>query len=268
MSPDLSEEKDENRVYYNLTITFAVGAVSGILLHKFWIRHGRRIRNGDHVTGDMLEKKRWIKGRVTSVGDGDGFRLYHTPLLRIGAVPKAKKDLKDQTIRIRIAGADAPEGAYFGRPAQPFAVESHDWLKNKILDQKVYCELLQRDQYSRIVANVDVPRFSLAGLFRGRFSENLALEMLKAGHATTYEQASAVYGNEGKDAYLNAEKEARAKRRGMWKNGTKIELPAEYKRKYSRASPLAEKEGPQRTVIRRQPSKSVPVRFLRRLLKK
>ncbi|KAM6493213.1 hypothetical protein JOM56_011347 [Amanita muscaria] len=219
----------------------------------------------------MLENKRWIKGRVTSVGDGDGFRLFHTPLLRIGAVPKTKKgmhdfaDLKDQTIRIRIAGADAPEGAYFGRPAQPFAVESHDWLKNKISGKKVYCQLLQRDQYSRLVANVDVPRFPLVGR---RFSENLALEMLKAGHATTYEQASAAYGKEGKDAYLNAEKEASAKRRGMWKNGTKIETPAEYKRRYSQPSALAEKEEPQRTVIRRQPSKSVPVRLLRRLLKK
>lgn len=260
MSP---EEKDENKC--NSIITFAVGAISGILLHKLWIRHGRRIRNGDHVTGDMLEKKRWIKGKVTSVGDGDGFRLFHTPLLRIGAVPKTKKDLKDQTIKIRIAGADAPEGAHFGRPAQPFAVESHNWLKNKISGKKVYCELLQRDQYSRIVANVAVPRFPLV---RRRFSENLALEMLKAGHATTYEQASAAYGKEGKDVYLTAEKAARAKRRGMWKNGTKIETPAEYKRKYSQASPLAEKEEPQRTVIRRQPSKRAPVRLLRRLFKK
>jgi endonuclease YncB( thermonuclease family) len=59
--------------------------------------------------------------------------------------------LKDQTIHIRIAGVDAPEAAHFGRPAQPFAPEALAWLKNSIEGKTVYCQLIRRDQYSRIV---------------------------------------------------------------------------------------------------------------------
>lgn len=60
-------------------------------------------------------------------------------------------ELKDQTIHIRIAGVDAPEAAHFGRPAQPYAPEALAWLKNAIEGKTLYCQLIHRDQYSRIV---------------------------------------------------------------------------------------------------------------------
>jgi endonuclease YncB( thermonuclease family) len=61
--------------------------------------------------------------------------------------------LKDQTIHIRIAGVDAPEAAHFGRPAQPYAPEALAWLKNAIEGKTLYCRLIHRDQYSRIVSS-------------------------------------------------------------------------------------------------------------------
>ncbi|KAI6020514.1 hypothetical protein EDC04DRAFT_2738026, partial [Pisolithus marmoratus] len=54
------------------------------------------------------------------MGDADNFRSYHTPGIGwrwFRRVPTLAKDLKDQTIHIRIAGIDAPEGGHFGRPA-------------------------------------------------------------------------------------------------------------------------------------------------------
>ena len=107
-----------------------------------------------------------------SVGDADNFRLYHTPgfgwrwPIKFRIIPsktkgnlynlkqsstKFRSDLKDQTIHIRIAGVDAPEAAHFGRPAQPYSAEALAWLKNAIEGKMVYCQLIQRDQYSRIV---------------------------------------------------------------------------------------------------------------------
>jgi len=66
--------------------------------------------------------------------------------------------------------------------------------------------------------------------------------MLKAGWATTYEQSAAQYGKEGKAAYVAAEKRAKAKRRGMWKHGTTIETPAEYKRRHAQPAHKSQDE--------------------------
>lgn len=41
--------------------------------------------------------------------------------------------------------------SHFGKPAQPFAKESMEWLNNTILGKTVHCQLVQRDQYSRVV---------------------------------------------------------------------------------------------------------------------
>ena len=86
-------------------------------------------------------------------------------------------DLKNETLSIRIAGVDAPEvfcvskcylpllsysipmfffifkASHFGKPAQPYAAESLTWLREKILGKVVYCQLLRKDQYSRIVSS-------------------------------------------------------------------------------------------------------------------
>lgn len=51
-------------------------------------------------------RRKSLLGRVTSVGDGDNFRLFHTPGGRLAGwgwlpgrrVPKVKDDLKDETV--------------------------------------------------------------------------------------------------------------------------------------------------------------------------
>lgn len=53
-----------------------------------------------------LYRRKSLLGRVTSVGDGDNFRLFHTPGGRLAGwgwlpgrrVPKVKDDLKDETV--------------------------------------------------------------------------------------------------------------------------------------------------------------------------
>ncbi|KAJ7600785.1 hypothetical protein C8J56DRAFT_911288 [Mycena floridula] len=221
------------------TTAFAAGIVSIVAGRSLYVRHFRRIKNADWVNPTVLLKKKWIKGYVTSVGDADNFRLYHTPgfgwrwPLKFRRIPDVAKDLKDQTIHIRIGGVDAPEAAHFGRPAQPYSEEALAWLRNRILNRTLYCQLLRRDQYGRVVAIVTEKPWILPGTwFTGK---SLAIEMLKAGWVTTYEQSGAEYGKWGKEHFLKLEMQAKAARRGMWAASTKAETPAEYKRRHAQA---------------------------------
>ncbi|KAJ8090430.1 putative endonuclease lcl3 [Marasmius tenuissimus] len=222
--------------YQILLAGVAAGSLITVVGRKVYRRYFWRIKNSDWITPDILGKRRWVKGVVTYVGDGDNFRLYHTPgfgwqwPLKFRRIPLKNKDLLNRTIHIRIAGVDAPECAHFGKPAQPYADESLAWLRNRITGKTLYCQLLQRDQYSRVVSNVVVKRSFAPGSL---LANSLAIEMLRAGWATVYEQARAQYGPEGKEEFLRVEQEAKNARRGMWQKGLTGETPAEYKRRYA-----------------------------------
>ncbi|EIN05748.1 nuclease [Punctularia strigosozonata HHB-11173 SS5] len=224
---------------------FALGAASTYACIHAHRRFWRRLPNGDWITPEHFAKKRWIKGVVTSVGDADNFRLYHTPgfgwrwPLKFRRVPSIAKELKDETIHIRMAGIDAPEAAHFGRPSMPYAAEALAWLKQTVDGKAIYCQLIRRDQYFRIVAvPVLPPRLLPAWLKSGRC---ISLEMLHAGWASTYQQANAEYGQWGKEEFLRIEHEAKVARRGQWANGISGETPAEYKRRHAGSADAAEK---------------------------
>ncbi|KIM24501.1 hypothetical protein M408DRAFT_232281 [Serendipita vermifera MAFF 305830] len=203
---------------------------------KMYKRFIKRIPNADAVSPEEVAKRRWIKGVVTSVGDADNFRLYHTPgigwrwPLKFRFIPKTTKELKDQTIHIRMAGADAPEAAHFGKEAQPYAAEALAWLRGYVLEKRIWCQMVHKDQYGRIVA---VPMLPTIIPFRYR---NVSLEMIRAGWATVYEQSNAVYGKEGKARYLAIEATAKSARRGMWEKGVDGETPAAYKKRHAAAT--------------------------------
>ncbi|KAI0742461.1 SNase-domain-containing protein [Daedaleopsis nitida] len=230
--------------HYLLAIALLAGGTTALGARYVYVRQFRRIPNAEWVNPDMLARKRWVKGYVTSVGDADNFRLYHTPgfgwrwPLKFRTIPTGRTDLKDQTIHIRMAGVDAPEAGHFGRPAQPFAQESLAWLKSQVEGKFLYCQLVRRDQYGRIVAMPHLkPRVLPGSLAQGKC---LPLEMLRAGWGSVYEQAGAEYGPGGLDEFLRVQKEAQTARRGIWKHGLQGESPAEYKRRYRDAAAAGE----------------------------
>lgn len=132
-------------------------------------------------------------------------------------------------IPIRIAGVDAPEGAHFGRPAQPFSDEALRWLSDYILHRNVRAYIYKRDHYNRIVATVYVRRFLLR--------RNVGLEMVKRGLATTYEaKTGGEYGGI-RSVYEKAEAEAKRKRKGMWSGSpSQFQSPREYKSQHQQKS--------------------------------
>lgn len=74
-------------------------------LFKFYKSYLRRIPQAINIGPGFLGRRSLV-GKVTSVGDGDNFRLYHTPGGRLAGwswfpgrqVPTDKKALKDQTV--------------------------------------------------------------------------------------------------------------------------------------------------------------------------
>ncbi|KAG6007865.1 putative endonuclease lcl3 [Claviceps maximensis] len=208
-------------------VLFSLAGLGALQLYANYLR---RIPGAAFVRPSSF-RSRSLFGRVTSVGDGDGFHLFHTPGGKavgwgwLRKIPETRKELKDRTISIRLAGVDAPEGAHFGRPAQPFAAEALTWLSEYILHRDVRAYIHKRDQYNRIVATVYVRRF----LFR----RNVGLEMINQGLATTYEAKSGGEYGGLKEMYEAAEANAKKQRKGMWslKRGA-FESPREYKSRH------------------------------------
>lgn len=195
------------------TLLVTATALASLHVYRSYLR---RIPGVDHIQPSFF-RKRSLFGRVTSVGDGDNFHLFHTPGGRLAgwgwlrAIPKERKELKGRTISVRIAGIDAPEGAHFGRPAQPYAAEALSWLSGSILHRPIRAYIYRRDQYERVVATVYIRRF----LF---FRKDIGLEMLRRGLATTYEaKTGAEFGGAKMEKkYRAAEAEAKSKGKGLW----------------------------------------------------
>ncbi|KAL6248927.1 putative endonuclease lcl3 [Rhinocladiella similis] len=222
-------------------VATAVLTASCLGLFKFYKSYLRRIPQATNITPGFL-RRRSLVGRVTSVGDGDNFRFYHTPGGRLAGwgwfpgrrVPTEKKELKDQTVHLRLAGVDAPELAHFGRPSQPYAQEALDWLTAYVLGRRVRAYVYKIDQYNRVVGT--------AYVWRGLMRRDVGLQMLRAGMATVYEAKSGAEFGEGLEKkYRNAEWWAKTKRKGMWAGRKKdYESPREYKTRYGMGSPQDE----------------------------
>ncbi|PWN50643.1 SNase-domain-containing protein [Violaceomyces palustris] len=225
-------------------LSIALISVTGTLavMGLYW-RYFRRIRNAEHLTPSVLRYRKTLVGKVTSVGDADGFRLFHTPgipfLRSWFYVPPTKpSQLRNETLSIRLAGADAPEAAHFGKEAQPFSKEAHDELKRLVLGKTCWVQASHVDQYKRLVGTPYV--FEPPYIF-GR--TNVSLHLVKNGLATVYRSAGASYGRasfwsktmskatDGLGRLERAERNAKRKKLGMWSLGNKLETPEAYKRR-------------------------------------
>jgi endonuclease YncB( thermonuclease family) len=206
---------------------------------RFYRRFLRRIPEAKDIRPSFL-RKRSIFGQVTSVGDGDNFRLFHTPGGRFAGwgwlpwrqVPQDRKALQNKTIHVRLAGIDAPELPHFGRPEQPYAREAFDWLTSYLGSRRVRAYVYKQDQYSRVVATVYIRK----GLLR----RDVGLQMLREGMATVYEANTGAEFGQFEDKYRKAEWWAKTKRKGLWagKKKADFETPGEYKKRHGSGSPV------------------------------
>jgi hypothetical protein len=84
------------------SIALTITSVAAVRLYKTYLR---RIPSVNHIKPDYFRRK-GLFGQVTSVGDADNFRIYHTPGGRIAGwgwlpwkrVPRKREGLSNQTV--------------------------------------------------------------------------------------------------------------------------------------------------------------------------
>jgi hypothetical protein len=146
-----------------ITTTLGFSATTYLI---YW-RYFKRIPTTAYITPSTLRWRKTLVGRCTSVGDADGFRLYHTPgppifrsmIYGESSNTSSKKATQGngraashETLSIRLAGADAPESSHFGKPGQPLAKEAKEELEKLVLEKTVWCQAAHIDQYQRLVS--------------------------------------------------------------------------------------------------------------------
>ncbi|PBP27060.1 putative nuclease domain containing protein [Diplocarpon rosae] len=223
-STDWSHYTDPRTVIPTLLLTSTI--LVSVRLYRSYLR---RIPEATYIRPGFF-RKRSLFGKVTRVGDADNFHLFHTPGGRLAGwewapgrkIPEKKSDLKNNTIHVRLAGIDAPEGSHFGKPAQPYSAEALEWLRKYIMNRRVRAYIYKRDQYERVVATVWVRRFLLR--------RDVGKEMVKAGLATVYEAKTGAEFGDFEEKYRNVEQVAKRKKLGMWAGKPKdYESPRDYK---------------------------------------
>ena len=130
-------------------------------------------------------------GKVVSVTDGDTITII--------------ENLDNGRFKIRLYGIDAPE------KKQDFGQKAKQHLSSLIFNKVVKIKFTEIDRYGRIVGKI----------FLNDIEINI--EMLKAGlawHYSRYDQTS---------TYINAEKQARTEKRGIWSIKNSIP-PWEYRK--------------------------------------
>jgi len=136
---------------------------------------------------------RTVTGTVTKVSDGDTIQI---------TTPEQTK------LKVRLYGIDAPEtpkinkhNGQVNQPGQPYSEEASKALKDKIMGKQVKLEILDIDKYRRMVCMVWLD------------DRNINLEMIQEGHAETFiEYLKPPY----RDQFLEAEREAKSAKIGIW----------------------------------------------------
>mgnify|MGYP001199796762 FL=1 len=126
-----------------------------------------------------------LAGRVVGVSDGDTVTVLTA---------------ENRQFKIRLSGIDAPE------KKQPFGAHAKETLSRQLFGQAVTVEWTKTDRYGRIVGKIEVDGF------------DVNLEQLREGSAWVYTQYLRELPVEDRKLYLEAERQAKSERRGLWRD--------------------------------------------------
>lgn len=223
------EEQDRVSIFHPKVLALSTGTCSSVLFgYLFYRNFIRRIKTCLDITPSMLGRQIKIRGKVTRVGDGDGFRLFHTPGGVVTGwgwlrhVPTKRQDLKDETLMVRLCGIDAPERSHWGKSAQPYSEEAMEWLKSYVGGKNIKITPYLIDQYKRLIAKAQIWKWT------GR--KDVSAEMLKRGLALVYEGISDAEFGGNEHYYRKLEAKAKRRRKGLWGLRGNLLTPGQYKK--------------------------------------
>lgn len=134
-----------------------------------------------------------VEGRVIHVADGD----------TVTVLTEAKAE-----VRVRLAGIDAPEVAHRSESSspqtQPYGDASRRALRALAHGRQVTMTCRSKDRYGRFVCVLQLD------------GADVGEQQIKAGMAWHFVRYAADQPQAERDAYANAEREARHARRGLW----------------------------------------------------
>lgn len=137
--------------------------------------------------GSLVASAETITGRVVGVTDGDTITI---------------RDASNQQFKIRLSGIDAPE------KGQSFGNRAKESLSEMVFTKQVVVESNKEDRYRRKVGKVQ------------HEGTDVNLEQVKRGMAWHYTAYAKEQAPADREAYANAEAEARVQRRGLWREST------------------------------------------------
>src|ERR1043166_75536 len=137
------------------------------------------------LCGCAREPANSVSGKVVKIADGDTITIL---------------DGQNVQHKIRLQGIDAPERR------QDFGQVSRENLANLVFGKYVKVDYQKVDKYGRLVGKVFV-----AG-------SDECLEQVKAGLAWHYKEYENEQTPADRELYANAEQEAHAQKRGLWKD--------------------------------------------------
>ena len=155
------------------------------------------------VAATVVDAQATLTGRVVGVNDGDTITLL---------------DASKTQHRVRLAGIDAPERG------QPGGYRSKESLAKLVYDQQVRVESNKRDRYDRIVGKVWVaaPDSPCRGKPECPKTLDAGLALITMGRAWGFRQDADEQSPEDRERYEFAEQEARARKAGLWRDGTAV----------------------------------------------
>lgn len=135
---------------------------------------------------------RTVEGTVTKVADGDTITVVTA---------------EGTKLKTRLYGIDAPEIRHGKKPGQPFGEDAKRALARMVLGKKVRLDIIDVDRYKRMVAMVYLN------------GKNVNEHMVRQGLAWAYRRyLDTPYASE----FIGAEKEARKKGVGLWKQANPL----------------------------------------------
>lgn len=155
------------------------------------------------VASTLAAAETVVIGRVVGIADGDTITVL---------------DASKVQHRIRLAGIDAPERG------QPGGQRSKESLAELVYNQPVRVESNKRDRFDRIIGKVWVatPDSPCRGRPDCPMTLDAGLAQIAAGRAWWFRRYADEQSPGDRGRYEFAEQEARAKKAGLWRDGTAV----------------------------------------------